>query len=153
MEHFMVYNFSITTSASFPYSVTKVTDMIAAICHRNDTPRVLGERGFGPNTPGYVIPVSHAAMAMILGSQLAYNFRHVRNDAVHGYFLKVVERLQGVGIHIAYSPSCWFIAKLPSTANEVVAAGALYTTRELLAQRPNGLPLEDAPEETKDPED
>lgn len=149
----MAYHFSTPTSASFPYSVTKATNMIAAICHRDDTPRVIGERVFGPKTPGYVIPVSHQAMGAILGNQLAYNFRHVSNEAVHGYFSKVVERLQSVGIHIAYSPSCWFIAKLPSTANEVVAAGALYTTRELLAQRPAGLPLDDEPKETTDAED
>lgn len=139
----MDYHFSTSSSASFPYSVTKASDMLAAISNRNDTPCVIGEHRFGKDAPGFFIPVSHNAMASILGPELAHKFMNVRNEAVKAYFGKVVERLQSIGIHIAYSPSCWFIAKLPKSDSEIVAASSLYTTADLLSQRPNGLPAGD----------
>lgn len=150
MEFIMVYHFSSTTSAAFPHSVTKASDMIAAICNRNDTPRVIGPRVYGPYAKGHVIPLSHSAMARILGADLGHKFMTVRNEAVMGYFMKIVERLQSVGIHIAYSPSCWFIAKLPKSENETVASASLYTTRELMEQRPAGLPVDEPPVQTDD---
>jgi hypothetical protein len=136
-----VYNFVNEEKHSFPYSVTKATDMIVAICNRNDTPKVVGSG----NPYGYFIPVDRDAMAHILGPEISLKFTEaMQKPVIRKYYGLVTDRLSQVGINLAWCPLCWYVIKVPAFKRTNIMGmldpDSLYCIEDLKQQRPAGQP-------------
>lgn len=126
-------------NVTVPLTVTKAGDVIAAICNRDDTPNVIGNRIIGPKREGYHIPVSIMAMSHILGPELGENFYDaMANPAYREYYTRVVRRLKEVGIRIAFGDDYWYILKTPDLKNPDVLASYAYNRTNLFNQGPGG---------------
>jgi len=137
------YHANAMHSVQVPMTVTKASDTLAAICHRNDTQQVIGDQTPGKYTDGYHIPIDYDAMGFIIGRELAENFvTAMRNPAFAEYFLKINARLVEVGIALAWTSEYWYLHKLPRFApeNEVLH---IYTYQSLVTQAPAGFKASD----------
>lgn len=125
-------------SAQVPMTVTKAADTLAAICHREDTTQVVGDRKPGKYRYGYHITIDQDAMGFIIGRELAESFYDtLRLPAYREYFEKINARLVEVGITVAYSSEYWYLHKLPRFEPEEEPL-YIYSYDSLINQAPAG---------------
>lgn len=124
--------------AQVPMTVTKAADTIAAICNRDDTVQVVGDRKPGKHSYGYHIPIDQDAMGCIIGRELAENFHStMKLPAYREYFEKINSRLVQAGITISHSSEYWFIHKLPRFDSDDESL-YIYSYESLVNQAPAG---------------
>ena len=92
---------------------------------------------------GQVIPITHMAMAAIIGDQLGNHFEDSETNAAHReYFALVNDRLLQLSLTLAYSREYWYLVSLPAAASHDTETAYAFSLNDLLDQRPNGFPKE-----------
>lgn len=120
-------------TANVPLTPTKAARVIVAICNRNDTNNIIGDRA--DVEMGYSIPVTQVTMSIILGEALGLGFQDtMANPALQEYFALVCDKLYEVNITLAFSRTHWFITKLPNEHD----LGYAYGSEDLVEQGPDG---------------
>jgi len=125
-------------TAQVPMTVTKAADTLAAICNREDTAQVVGDRALRKHSHGYHVPIDQDAMGFIIGRELAESFHAtMRLPAYKEYFEKINARLVQGGITLAHSSEYWFLHKLPrfDPEDELLY---IYSHQSLINQAPAG---------------
>jgi hypothetical protein len=126
-------------TALVKHTVTKASDILIAICNRNDTYNIIGNRQVGNNREGYCVPVQARPMARIIGGELAFSFQEsMGNPALKEYYDRICERLYEASIALAWSKEFWYINKLPLKTNEEMMRCYSYGMLQLINQQPSG---------------